>query len=99
MIIIRVELVYKRGEDFHSRELARMGISNTGEPDNAALHNYIAEVYRGRDSKALGKFTVLKSTKIRKWPRDRVHIWNLVAHALKRMGYGKVKKKSKVKTG
>lgn len=70
-------------------ELARMDIVNdgTGKPDGV-LRNYVAMVYRGRNTKALDNRTVQKGERISAWPSERVHVWNLVAAFLTKMGYG-----------
>ncbi len=88
MILVRVEL--------HSAvtgkvtELARAEIVNDGTGSESVGH-YVATVMRGRSRNQLVRRHVLRSVAVRNWPRQRLHVWNLVAEALKAMGYGRGK--------
>lgn len=86
MIIVSVKLL--SAVDGSCKELARMTICNNGKPTTTKKHNYIAKTLRGRSTTALDKFITQRKTKIKNHPRDSVHIWNLVAKALTKMGYG-----------
>lgn len=87
MIVIKVELLSAvTGE---TTELARMHISNTGNGDpHHDRYDYHAQVFRGRDKAALDRLSVHKEATIGNWPRSQRHVWNLVAVALRSMGYG-----------
>ncbi len=88
MLVVRVEL--------HSAvtgavtELARMDIVNTGG-GTAQRGEYITQVFRGRDRAALNKRKVQREGRVNNWPRLQLHVWNLVAVALRNMGYGEGK--------
>lgn len=85
MLVIRIELwSHRTGE---KTELARMHITNTGEA-NGRLHNYIGQTFRGRSSRALDRLQASRTTQLTDWPRDRLHVWSLVATMLAKMGYG-----------
>lgn len=85
MIIVKVEL--------HSvvtgriTELARMKICNDGKSKNANFGNYLFQTFVGRSKEQLDKETESKHAEILKWPRQRLHIWNLVCKGLIKMGY------------
>lgn len=90
MIIVRVELWSAvTGE---RTELARAVICNTGH-GTAQKADYRAETLRGRGSAALEaawrKGAVQRACVVRDYPRQRLHVWNLVADALRGMGYGR----------
>jgi hypothetical protein len=84
MIVVRIEL--------HSAitgrviELGRMRICNDGS-GTAASGNYTASTFRGRNAAALDRAQVQRSAGIAGYPRTALHVWNLVARALSRMGY------------
>lgn len=90
MIVVRVEL--------HSAitgkvtELARATLCNTGEGSHTVGH-YAVATLRGRDRAALDAAQVAdratRRGEVRDWPRLRLHVWNLVAEALRDMGYGR----------
>ena len=88
MIVVRVEL--------HSAvtgkvtELARAEIVNDGTGSQSVGH-YVASVLRGRSRNQLARGHVQRSVAVRDWPRERLHVWNLVAEALRAMGYGRGK--------
>lgn len=84
MIVIRVELWSAvTGE---KTEIARAHICNTG---GTLKHgDYQAETYRGRSARTLSHLMVQRQGTVRNHPRLSQHVWNLVAKALKSMGYG-----------
>lgn len=85
MIVVSVQLWSAR--DGSKTELARMHICNTdGVRQN--LRNYICRVFRGRSTAQLDRQQVQREGVIKDWPSDQVHIWNLVAAALRNMDYG-----------
>ena len=85
MIVVRIELWSARTGE--KTELARMEICNDGT-SAGALRNYIARTLRGRGAAQLNRRAAQRETQIACWPAERLHIWNLVAAALSRMGYG-----------
>ncbi len=86
MIVVRVEL--------HSAitgrvtELARMIITNDGTGTGSIGH-YMAATLRGRSREMLNRLVPQRSVRIGDWPRQRLHVWNLVGTALTAMGYGR----------
>ncbi len=84
MIVVRVELWSARTGE--KTELARMHISNVGGTTERG--DYRADALRGRSEEALSKGVVQRSGTVRDYPRLAIHIWNLVARALKAMEYG-----------
>lgn len=84
MIIVRVELW--SAKDGSRRELARMLITNMGML--GAVRDYAVEALRGRSTEALNKREVQRRGTVRAHNSEAVHIWNLVAKALKSCGYG-----------
>ena len=84
MILVRVEL--------HSAltgrvtELARMIIVNDGA-GSRTVGNYVGTSYRGRSREQLDKGVTLHNGKVAGFPRQRLHVWNLVARMLNAMGY------------
>lgn len=84
MIIVRVELHSAVTQQV--TELARMMIANKGS--GTLTHgDYSAVVYRGRSKQALDRQVEQKRGEIDHFPRQSLHVWNLVARALARMGY------------
>lgn len=71
------------------RELARMVIGNDGEQslDDPRRGTYEATTYRGRDTAALDKGVPMKRASVANWPRNDLHVWNLVSWFLTHMGY------------
>ena len=97
MIIVRIELWSAVTREV--TELARMKICNVGGTHQRC--DYEAVTFRGRDRAALDRETVQRSCRvenagddaerscrIENYPRLAVHVWNLVARALDKMGYG-----------
>lgn len=68
-------------------ELARMEIANTGTHPKKSHGNYIARTLHGRGKKMLDRRQTQRHTEVDDHPREAEHIWNLVAKALKQMGY------------
>ncbi len=86
MIIVRVELL--SAVTGKSTELARMHIANDGA-GTATLGNYEGQTFIGRNKWALDQMRVSKSGRVENYPRERLHVWNLVARMLKAMEYNK----------
>lgn len=86
MIVVRVEL--HSAITGRATEFARMIIANDGSGTGPIGH-YLATTLRGRSREALDRRVVQRSAGIRDWPRQRLHVWNLVATALTAMGYGR----------
>ena len=85
MIVVRVELWSAiTGE---KRELARMHISNDGT-GTLARRNYEGTTFRGRSTRDLDRLTASKAGRLTDFPSQQLHIWNLVARMLAKMGYG-----------
>jgi hypothetical protein len=86
MIVVKVEL--------HSaitrqvKEIARMQICNDGSGTLTKGH-YYGSTYIGRSKEALDRMMPLKSGYIHGFPRQALHVWNLVARMLREMGYTK----------
>lgn len=89
MIVVRVELW--SAVNGRRTELARMRIANDGETTvaNPKLGTYVGETLRGRSSATLDRGIVQRRGKVRDWPREALHVWNLVARMLGAMGYDK----------
>lgn len=86
MIIVSVHLQSAR--DGSITELARMHMCNDGT-SAGERRNYFAKVFRGRSKEQLDRLQVNREDFIQDWPSDQVHIWNLIATALRKMGYGR----------
>jgi hypothetical protein len=87
MIIIRVELY--SAVTGKVTELARMGIHNIG--GDMQKRDYGVMTWRGRSKAALDRAMtsdlVTRKGKVEGHPSEAVHIWYLVAKALKACGY------------
>lgn len=85
MIVVRVEL--------HSAitgrisELARMTIANKGDEINPNIGNYDIKTIRGRSSRQLDDMIVNRKGTVLGHRRLDLHVWYLVAKALKVVGY------------
>ena len=85
MLIVRVEL--------HSAitgkvtELARMLITNKGDEPNPRIGNYTIRTLKGRSKTDLDKGTVQRSGEVLRHRRLDLHLWVLVAKALRAVGY------------
>jgi hypothetical protein len=86
MIVVRVELHSAITGEI--QELALMHIANDGS-GSARRGNYSGETFIGRSREALAKGRISKRARIEDWPRLDLHVWNLVATMLNRMGYGR----------
>jgi hypothetical protein len=84
MLIIRVELL--SAITGQTQELARMYIANDGA-GTAATGNYDGVVVRGRSKEALDQKAPQKRGRAEGYPRQRLHVWNLVARMLRNMDY------------
>lgn len=87
MIVIRVELW--SAIDGSKTELARMHISNRGDNQNPRKGNYVGQTFIGRTAAALDRLAVSKEAALEEFPREALHIWNLVSRMLTAMGYNK----------
>lgn len=85
MIIVRVELL--SAITGKTTELARMEICNDGTVADPSKGNYTARTLRGRSTAALNQRIGQRDGRIKDYPRLAVHVWNLVARALKAMRY------------
>lgn len=85
MIIVSVLLL--SAIDGRSEELARMEICNMG---TGTVHkgNYSAETLRGRSTGDFARRTRQRIAYVNDHPRQREHVWNLVAKALRNLRYG-----------
>ena len=84
MIVVRVEL--HSAINGRVTELARAHICNIG--GTAVRGDYDVRTLRGRDKAALDENVVQRRAQVIGHARLREHVWNLVAKALVRMGYG-----------
>lgn len=89
MVIVKVELWSAVTE--HRTELARMEIANDGvlSSKNVNRGDYEARTLKGRSTEQLNRRTTQRQGFVKNWPRLQLHVWNLVATALKEMGYGR----------
>lgn len=85
MIIVSVQLL--SAVDGRHDELARMEICNMGT-GTATTGNYSAETLRGRSTKDFARRTRQRIAYVNGHARQREHIWNLVAKALRNLCYG-----------
>lgn len=84
MIVVRVEL--HSAIDGRKIELARAHIFNLG--GTATVADYGVRTLRGRTAAALDRGQVQRRGRVDNHPKAAVHVWHLVAKALKAMGYG-----------
>ena len=89
MIVVKVELW--SAVTGHTTELARMEIANDGDLSrmNITRGDYEARTLKGRSAEQLNRRTTQRQGFVKNWPRLQLHVWNLVATALKEMGYGR----------
>ena len=87
MIIVRVGLL--SAVDGNATELARMHICNRGDHPNPRMGNYEGQTFIGRNTEALNRARVLKAATLENFPRQALHVWNLVNRMLTEMGYSK----------
>lgn len=81
-----VSVILHSANDGSKTELARMTLSNTS--GTGLLRSYFCRVLRGRSAQQLDRHQVQREGMVDNWPSEQVHIWNLVATALRNMGYG-----------
>jgi len=84
MIVVRVEL--HSAVDGQVTEIARAHIFNVG--GTRTLGDYGVRSLRGRDKATLDRHQFQRRGKVESHPRLALHVWHLVAKALKSMGYG-----------
>lgn len=88
MLVVRVELWSARTGK--CTEIARMDIANVGGTDERG--DYRVRTIRGRDKVTLDenwkRSVFTRGGSVRNYPRQRLHVWHLVALALKSCGYG-----------
>lgn len=87
MIIVQVKLL--SAITGKTTELARMEICNQGTHPNPKRGHYSVRTLRGRDREALNKRSTQRDGVVEDYPREAIHVWNLVARALSIMGYSK----------
>jgi hypothetical protein len=87
MIVVSVKLV-SAIHPSRSKELARMDICNIGGADFGDTHGtYKIKTYIGRSKEALDKRIVNRAGSVSDYPRLALHVWHLVAEALKSVNY------------
>ncbi len=86
MIVVRVEL--RSAITGLTTELGRMHISNRGDEPNPNFGNYDVHTLRGRGIAALDRQAIQRDGTVLHYPRRALHVWNLVARALRAMNYG-----------
>ena len=84
MIVVRVEL--HSAITGATTELARMEIANTGR-GTALRGDYTGRTLKGRNSAALDRGTVSHEGEVLNYPRQQLHVWNLVSRMLSAMRY------------
>lgn len=84
MIVVRVELW--SAVSGQKTELARMHICNDGT-SGGRLRSYDGVTFRGRSSEQLDHQTPSKRGRLENFPAVQLHVWNLVARMLGKMGY------------
>lgn len=87
--MIRVSVTLISAINGSQTELARMDIANDGVATNNDYRygDYNGQTYIGRDKDRLDKGTISKQGSLKNWPRLQFHVWNMVFHMLKDMGY------------
>ncbi len=83
MIVVRVEL--HSAITHNITELARMTISNVGGTNEHG--DYEVKTLRGRSREALDKYITNRQGDVKNYPRLAIHVWHLVAEALKSVNY------------
>lgn len=89
MLIVRVELHSAR--DGSVTEIARAEICNDGTSRERQSGNYQCRTLKGRTARQLEDRVVQRKGTVKDYPRLALHVWNLVADALRAMGYGRAK--------
>lgn len=87
MIVVRVELHSARTGKVS--ELARMHITNVTPTERivSPRHDYRGETFHGRSTRKLNMRSIQRVGRVGNYPRERVHVWNLVTGMLAAMGY------------
>lgn len=87
LIVVRVELWSARTGEV--TELARMRMANDGQRTaaNPKRGTYAGETFVGRSAAALSRGEVSRRGEVADFPREQLHVWNLVARMLRAMGY------------
>lgn len=85
--MIEVSVTLHSARDGSKTELARLHICND-ETGSQTLRNYFVRVLRGRSKRDLDELRVQREGQVKQWPALQVHVWNLVATALRNCGYG-----------
>lgn len=83
MIVVRCEL--HSAIDGSVTELGRVTIANVG--GTATRGNYAGRALRGRSAAQLDRGQVEHEGRVESYPRQSLHVWNLVARMLAAMGY------------
>lgn len=86
MIVVQVTLL--SAVTGKAQELARMEIANDGDHPNHRRGNYSVRTLKGRSTGDLNRRTTQREAKVKDHARLALHVWNLVAKALKAMRYG-----------
>ena len=86
MIVVSVSLDSAIHES-RDKELARVLISNEGGTDTHGDYSCVS--LRGRSKEQLDRRIVQRRGVVTNHPREAEHVLNLVAKALRTMGYGK----------
>lgn len=86
MIRVRVEVC--SANDRSVREIARMEIANDGGKRDDDVGDYIVRTLRGRSEEHLNRRSINRSGRVERFPRQALHVWHLVARALKGLNYG-----------
>ena len=87
MIVVRVEL--------HSAitgkvtELARAIVVNDGTSRDPKIGHYRVRTLRGRSRASLDRDVTQREGAVRDWRRLDLHVWSLIAEALRVMRYGR----------
>jgi hypothetical protein len=85
MLIVKVEL--HSAITHQVTEIARMHIINDGT-GVADLGNYDVKSLYGRSAEDFKKQRITHQARVLNYPRERLHVWHLVARALERLKYG-----------
>jgi hypothetical protein len=86
VIVVRVEL-HAAGTG-QVTEIARAIIANKGGTRTADHGDYDVATFRGRSAEQLNRLQMQRRGSVENHARLALHVWHLVAKALKAMGYG-----------
>lgn len=94
MLVVKVEL--HSAIDGSVSEIARMLIANDGASEAPGLGHYDCLALRGRSAETFDRAMRSglgrqwpKRARVENYPRQRLHVWNLVRRALSALGYEK----------